>query len=65
LQPSTASGAQTSTIIIDFEVVLNGAFGTPFLEKPIDFDRALAAYPAESEQIEEPDWAVGNTPLGI
>jgi hypothetical protein len=65
LQPSTASGAQTSTIVIDFKVVLNGAFGTPFVERPIDFDRALAAYPAAPEQIQEPSWNVGGTPLGI
>lgn len=66
LEPSTTSGAQTSTIVIDFKkVVLNGAFGSPLMETPIDFDRGLAAYPAATKRVEEPDWNVGSTPLGI
>lgn len=43
----------------------NGTFGEPLVEEPIDFDLALAAYPAEAAPLEEPDWPLGGTPVGI
>jgi hypothetical protein len=45
--------------------LFNGTFGEPLIEEPIDFDAALAAYPTDAPLIEEPDWPLGGTPLGI
>lgn len=43
----------------------NGTFGAPMVEEPIDFDAALAVYPADNALLEEPDWPLGGTPVGI
>lgn len=45
--------------------MLNGTYGEPMVEEPIDFASALELYPTEPELVEEPDWPLGGTPLGI
>jgi hypothetical protein len=65
--PTQATATATGAIGLNFrfDISQNGAFGDALREAPIDFEASLVAYPTGVKPIEEPDWAVGGTPLGI